>query len=108
MKWSRPTVRSIAIAAFVAVLTPAIWFAVFAETWKTPRITGTEAAKMTPAETESWIRQNSYRASFFEHLMDAPGFFSRHWIECSSASVIVFALMIVVAGLSGGKGGNDA
>src|SRR5258706_7032678 len=107
MTWKRPTPRSIAVAVFAAVLAPVIWFAVFAETWKTPPISGTEAAKMTPAETESWIRQNAYLVSFSEHLKDAPGFVSRHWFECASASGVVFVVMVALAGLGTAKGRDD-
>lgn len=106
MTWKRPPARTFVIALFVAAMAPILWFAIFAETWKTPPITRDEAEKMASAQTDTWIRENSRRASLFEHMKDAPGFVSRHWLECLSATGAVFALMVVVSGFQTRKKGE--
>lgn len=105
MTWRKLTLRSITVAAVIALAAPAMWFIVAGETRRTPTIEKAASDKMTETQRKEWIDQNAKPVSPWEHAKGTPGFIVEHWRGYLQASIAVFAIVLVLnsAFLTGGK-----
>lgn len=105
MTFRSPTIRSIVVAAIIALLTPALWFVVTGETKRTPIIEKTFTDKMTEAQRQEWIERNSKPVSLWEHAKGIPQFIVDSWRGYLQVSAVVFLIVLLLhsAFLNGGK-----
>jgi len=105
MRWPKITLRSVLVAAVVALLSPALWFIVTGETYRTPTVETAMFAKMSQAQTEEWIDKHSTRVSIWEHAKGTPQFVVANWRGYIAASIGVFivVLLLNVAFLARGR-----
>jgi hypothetical protein len=101
----RPTIRSLLVATLIALLAPALWFVITAETKRTPVIEKSFTDRMTDAQRQEWIEKNSKRVSIWEHAKGTPQFIADSWRSYLQASAVVFLIVLVLnsAFLSGDK-----
>lgn len=100
-----PTIRSLVVAAVIALLAPALWFVITGETKRTPIIEKSLTDNMTEAQLNDWIEKNSKTVSFWEHVKGTLRFIADSWRGYLEASAVVFVILLVLnsAFLSGGK-----
>ena len=100
-----PTLRSLVVAAVIALLAPALWFVITGETKRTPIIEKSFTDKMTDAQRREWIEKNSKPVSLWEHAKGTPRFIADSWRGYLEASSVVFVIVLVLnsAFVSGGK-----
>jgi hypothetical protein len=105
MRRRKITLRSVLVAAVVALLSPALWFIVTGETYRTPTVETTMFAKMSQAQINEWIDKNSTRVSIWEHAKGTPQFVVENWrgYLAASTGVFIVVLLLNVTFLAGGR-----
>ena len=105
MRWRKITLRSVLVAAVVALFSPALWFIVTGETHRTPTVEKAMFGNMTQAQIEEWVDKNSTRVSIWEHAKGMPQFVVENWrgYLAASTGVFIVVLLLNVAFLAGGR-----
>ena len=96
MTWRRLTLRSLVVAAVVALVAPAMWFIVTGETRRTPVIARSVTDKMTEQERAAWIAENAKPVSLWEHTKNTPEFIVENWRGYLQASIVIFLVVLVI------------
>ena len=91
--------RSVVVAALIALVAPAFWFIVTGSSARTPTISRDAAEKMTVLERDAWIEKNAHRESFWEHLANTPDVYVTFWRESIQTSILVFVIVLGLANI---------
>jgi hypothetical protein len=105
MTWRPLTLRSLVVAAVVALIAPAMWFVVTGETRRTPVIARSVSDKMTEQERAAWIAEHAKPVYLWEHAKNTPEFIVENWRGYLQASIVIFLVVLVInsAFLAGGR-----
>ena len=88
--------RSAVVAALIALVTPALWYIVTGETYKTPVVSKSVIEGVSPEQVEKWKSENLARVSLWEHAKSTPEFIAENWVGYLEASALVFVAVFVL------------
>lgn len=92
---NKPTLQSAIVALVLALAIPFLWIVITGETKTAPVMERSYFDKMSKTEIDAWIKRNSTKAGFWQHVKSTPAYLVEYWRGYAQAASVIFVVVFV-------------